>query len=104
MVLLAELAELLVLIAISLVLVVGIVFRPTDAGRSRSRLALSAREEEAREVLGPAPTREAAQIYRKLLRDAHHLGITINWEEARSEQVTIRPGPSLVATARRQIG
>jgi hypothetical protein len=103
MVLLAELAELLVLIAISLVLIVGIVFRPTDAGRSRSKLAVSAREEAAREVLGPAPTREAAQIYRKLLRDARNRGITINWEEARSEQMTIRPARSLVATARRQI-
>ncbi|HEX6299571.1 MAG TPA: hypothetical protein VF148_03810 [Acidimicrobiia bacterium] len=55
------------------------------------------------EVLGPAPTREAAQIYRKLLRDAHHLGVTINWEQARSEQITIRPQPSLVAAARHQI-
>lgn len=53
---------------------------PTNAGRSRRRLAVSAREEAAQEVLGPAPTREAAQIYRKLLRDAHHLGVTIDWE------------------------
>lgn len=102
-VLLAELAELVVLISISLVLIFGIVFRPTNAGRSRSRLAVSAGEEAVREVLGPAPTREAAQMYRKLLRDAHHLGVTINWEQARSEQMNIRPAPSLVATARRQI-
>ena len=99
---LAELAELVVLISISLVLIFGIVFRPTNAGRSRSRLAVSAGEEAVREV-GPAPTREAAQMYRKLLRDAYHLGVTINWEQARSEQMTIRPAPSLVATARRQI-
>lgn len=100
---LAELAELVVLIAISLILVVGIVSRPTNAGRSRRRLAVSAREEAARDVLGPAPTREAAQIYRKLLRDAHHVGVKINWEQARSEQTTMRPHRSLVAAARRQI-
>lgn len=100
---LVELAELAVLIAISLILVVGVVFRPTTAGISRKRLAVAAREEMARDVLGPAPTREAAQIYRKLLRDAHQLGVTINWQQARREQVTMRPQRSLVAAARSQI-
>lgn len=100
---LAELAELVVLIAISLVLVVYVVFRPTKAGLSRKMLAVSTREEGARDVLGRAPTREAAQIHRKLLRDVHHLGVTINREQARSEQMIIRSQRSLAASARRQI-
>lgn len=100
---LGELVELIVLIAISLILVVGVIFRPTTVDISRKKLAVSAREETARDVLGPTPTREASQIYRKLLSDAHHLGVTINWEEARSEQMTVRPQRSLVAAARNQI-
>jgi ABC-type sulfate transport system permease component len=101
--LLAELAELAVLVAMSLILVVGVIFRPTGAGVSRKKVAVSAREETARKVLGADPTREAAQIYRKLLRDAHIAGVTIDWERARREQVDMRPKCSLVAAARSQI-
>lgn len=100
---LAELAELAVLVAMSLILVVGVVFRPLRAGVSKKKLAVSAREETAREVLGPDPTRESAQIYRKLLRDAHIAGVTIDWERARRERVDLRPERSLVAAARSQI-
>lgn len=101
--LLAEIAELVVLIGISLILIVGVVFRPTTAGITSRRLAVSVREKTARDVLGPAPSRQASRIYRELLRDARHLGVTINWEQARSEQMTTRPRPSLAAAARRQI-
>lgn len=100
---LAEIAELAVLVAMSLILVVGVIFRPTSAGVSSRRLAVSARQHTAREVLGPDPTREAAQIYRKLLRDAHIAGVTINWEQARREQLDVRPQRSLVSPARSQI-
>jgi hypothetical protein len=100
---LAELAELGVLVAMSLILVVGLIFRPTGAGVSRRKAVVSAREETAREVLGPDPTREAAQIYRKLLRDAHIAGVTIDWERARREQGDLRPERSLIAVSRSQI-
>ncbi|MGD2060794.1 MAG: hypothetical protein PVF87_08015 [Acidimicrobiia bacterium] len=99
----AELAELAVLVAMSLILVVRVIFRPTGTGVSSKKVAVSAREETAREVLGPDPTREASQIYRKLLRDAHVAGVTIDWERARRDQVGARPERSLVAAARSQI-
>lgn len=100
---LAELAELVVLIAVSLVLVVLVVLRPLDAGSSSRALTAAAREEMARDVLGPTPTREAAQIYRKLLRDARHARLVIDWEKARHEQMTMRPQLSLVSVARGQL-
>lgn len=100
---LAELAELAVLVAMSLILVVKVIFRPTGTGVSSKKVALSAREETAREVLGPHPTREASQIYRRLLRDARSAGVTIDWEWARRQQVHLSPDRSLVAVARSQI-
>jgi len=101
---LPELAELAVLVVMSLILVVGGIFRPTGADVSRKQVAASGRKETAREVLGPDPTTEAAQIYRKLLRDAHIAGVTIDWARARLEQLHSRPERSLVVTARSQIG
>lgn len=100
----ADLAELTVLVAMSLILVVVVIFRSTGAGVSRKKVAVSARKGTAREVLGPDPTREAAQIYRKLLRDAHIAGITIDWERARRDQLELRPQRSLTAAAGSQIG
>ena len=98
------LAELAVLVAMSLILVVGGIFRPTGADVIRKKVAVSARKKTARDVLGPDPTREATQIYRKLLRDAHIAGVTIDWARARLEQLDSRPERSLVAAARSQIG
>lgn len=100
---LADLAELAVLVAVSLVLVARVVLRPLDAGSSSRALAIAAREETSRKVLGPTPTREAAQIYRKLLRDARHARLVIDWKKARYEQMTMRPQLSLVSVARSQL-
>lgn len=100
---LAELAELAVLVAMSLILVVRVIFRPTGSGVSRKKVAASAREETARQVLGPYPTREASQIYTELLRDARLAGVNIDWERARRERVDLPPDRSLVAAARSQI-
>lgn len=100
---LADLAELAVLVAMSLILVLRVIFRPTGSGVSSKQVAALAREETAREVLGPYPTREASQIYRKLLRDAHVARVTIDWERARRQQVNAPPERSLVAAARSQI-
>jgi hypothetical protein len=99
---LAELAELAVLVAMSLILVVGVIFRPTGAEVSKKELGTSARGQTAREVLGPSPTREAAQIYRKLLRDAQVAGVTIDWVRARHQSV-LGAERSLVGAARSQI-
>jgi hypothetical protein len=99
----AELAELAVLIAMSLVLVVRVIFRPTDASNAKKRSATAAREATARQVLGPAPSRAAAREYRKLMRDARHVGLVVDWEVARQEQQTMHPRTTLVSTARRQI-
>jgi hypothetical protein len=101
---LGELVELAVLVAISLVLVSRVIFRPTDAFVSRKRSGSAVREATARDVLGPSPTRASAQIYRKLLRDARHDRVVIDWERARREQKTMRPQPTLVSAARRQLG
>ena len=102
-VLLAELAELAVLMAMSLVLVFRVIFRPIDAPITKTRSAAAARETTARDALGPTTTRAAAQIYRKLLREARHIGLVIDWEEARREQKTMDPRPTLVSAARRQL-
>lgn len=99
----AELAELAVLMAMSLVLVVRVIFRPTDASNAKKRSATAAREATARQVLGPAPSRAAAREYRKLMRDARHVGLVVDWEVARQELQTMHPRTTLVSTARRQI-
>ena len=101
-VILAELAELAVLMTMSLVLVFRVIFRPTDASIAKTRSATAAREATARDVLGPAPTRAAAQIYRKVLRDARRIGLAIDWEKAQREQKTMDPRTTLVSAARRQ--
>lgn len=51
---LVEIVDLVVLVAMSLTLVVGVIFRPTGAGFWK-RIAVSARNETAREVLGTEP-------------------------------------------------
>lgn len=103
MVSLAELAELAVLMAMSVILVVRVIFRPTATAREKKRSAAVAREEMALHVLGPAPSRAATQIYRKLLRDARQAGLAIDWERARMELMTMAPRTTLVAAARSQI-
>ncbi|MEJ2239353.1 MAG: hypothetical protein P8X82_13715 [Gemmatimonadales bacterium] len=98
-----ELAELAALMAMSLVLVVRVIFRPTDASSAKTRSATAARDATARQVLGPAPTRPAAQIYRKLLLEVRHVGLVIDWDVAQHEQKTMDPRTTLVSAARRQL-
>lgn len=94
---LPELAELAVLVAMSLILVVEVIFRPIGARVSRKNAAVSARKGKTGPVLGPDPRREAAQISGKLLRDAQFAAATIDWERGRREQSNLRLERSLVA-------
>lgn len=52
MVLLVELAELAVLMGMSLVLVVRVIFRPTDASLAQTRSATAARQEQTGPIAG----------------------------------------------------
>lgn len=103
MVSLTELAELAVLMAMSVVLVVRVIFRPTATAREKTQSAAVAREATALDVLGPAPTRAATQTYGKLLRDARRAGLVIDWKRARIEQAAMAPRTTLISAARRQI-
>ena len=104
MVSLAELAELAVLVAMSVVLVVRVIFRPTAMAREKTRSASVARQAIALDVLGPAPSRAATHTYGRLLRDARRAGLIIDWKRARIEQEAMAPRTTLVSAARRQIG
>lgn len=100
---LTELAELAVLVAMSLVLVIRVIFRPTAASIMNTLSATAAREEKARQIVGLAPTRAALRMHRNLLRDAGHVGLIIDWDVPREEQKTMDPQTTLVSAARRQL-
>lgn len=92
------------LAVLSVLILVGVVFRPTTADRSRRSEAIARREGDAFAVLGAFPSREGLDAYEKLLADARTGGVTLDWDRARGENPSSSPGAqTLMASARRQL-
>lgn len=92
------------LAVLSALILVGVVFRPTAADRTRRSDAIVQREGQAFTVLGAFPSAQALEGYEQLLVDARTAGITLDWDRARWEQSNSADrGPTLVASARRQL-
>lgn len=92
------------LAVLSALILVGVVFRPSAADRTRRADAIVQREGQAFAVLGAFPSGQAVEGYEQLLVDARTAGVTLDWDRARWEQSNSTDrDPTLVASARRQL-
>lgn len=92
------------LAVLSVLILVGFVFRPTPIQVATRASVLEDRQSDRFAVLGAFPSREAAQDYEELQTRAAQQGVIIDWERARQDQTASpEPKPSLTGAALQQL-
>lgn len=92
------------LAVLSVLILVGFVFRPTPIQVATRANVLEDRQSDRFAVLGAFPSREAAEDYEDLQSRAAREGVTIDWEKARQDQAASPdPKPSLTGAALHQL-
>lgn len=92
------------LAVLSVLILVGFVFRPTPMQVATRASVLEDRQSDRFAVLGAFPSREAAEDYEDLQSRATREGVIIDWDRARQVQAaSTDPKPSLTGAAHQQL-